>query len=158
MESTSNEMNQRACERELQYQRERTKNRVFSKLVKFFAEEAESNGISKKVLADRLDKDPAQLSRWLSQPSNLTLETISDLLLVMDAELECRVVKLAEQPIPNLAHEWANDYLHIPIPKIAHEQSTETSVAGYAKFQRYTGAASAPSLSYSNSKIQVIFR
>ena len=74
--------------REIFYYRKRHKNRVFAALASFFAEEAERTGVSKKDIAARLGRDPASITRWLSNPSNLTLDTISDLLLALDAEAE----------------------------------------------------------------------
>src|SRR5208282_3088978 len=39
--------------------------------------------VTKKELAIRLGKDPAQITRWLSAPSNFELDTLSDILLAM---------------------------------------------------------------------------
>lgn len=74
--------------RDIYYFRKRLKNRIFSRLSAFFAEEAERTGITKRDLAARLNRNPSQITRWLSGPSNLTLDTLSDLLLAMDAEAE----------------------------------------------------------------------
>lgn len=100
MVDTSNEWNKRP--REMFYFRQRFKNRTFNRLVAFFAKEAEERGITKKVIADRLGKDPAQITRWLSAPNNLTLDTISDLLFAMEAEAAPpEPVRLSEKPNPN---------------------------------------------------------
>ena len=91
--------------RDIFYYRKRFKNRIFARLASFFAEEAEKTGITKKDIARRLEKDPAQISRWLSGPSNLTLETISDLLLALDAEADPPpIVRFKDRPQPNYAH------------------------------------------------------
>jgi transcriptional regulator with XRE-family HTH domain len=91
-------------DRDVFYYRQRQKNRVIEELASFFADEAERTGITKKDIADRLGKDPAQISRWLAGPSNLTLDTISDLLLVLGAEMDQRIVKFSDREIPNYEH------------------------------------------------------
>jgi Helix-turn-helix len=73
--------------RKLFYFRQRYKNRVFQSVVAFFANQARENGLTKKDVAERLGKDPAQITRWFSGPGNWTLDTVSDLLLAMDAEM-----------------------------------------------------------------------
>ena len=121
------------CDREISYQRERTKNRVFSQLVEFFASEAVTYGVSKRSIAEQLKKDPAQISRWLAQPSNLTLETLSDLLLSLGAEVDCRIVKFSEKPRSNYAHPWATDYGDFSSPPIEAKSVTKVSVSYAAK-------------------------
>lgn len=90
--------------RDRAYYQQRQRNRVFAAIVDLFAEEAEKGRITKKGLADMLGKDPSQITRWLSVPNNLELDTISDILLAMDAEMDYRVVRLAERPPANYAH------------------------------------------------------
>jgi transcriptional regulator with XRE-family HTH domain len=91
--------------RDVFYYRRRLKNRIFARLASYFAEEAERTGITKKDLADRLNKDPSQITRWLSGPSNLTLDTLSDLLLAMDAEADPpRFVRFSDRPKANYLH------------------------------------------------------
>lgn len=90
--------------RDVAYYRQRQKNRVFTSLVEFFAEEAERRGVTKKQLAEALSKDPAQITRWLSAPSNFELDTLSDLLLALDAELDHRIVRFCDRAKPNYTH------------------------------------------------------
>jgi hypothetical protein len=91
-------------ERDRAYRRQRYKNRMFGEIAKLFAEEAERNQITKRDLADWLDRDPAQITRWLSAPSNLTLETISDMLLALGAEEDPTVRRFLEKSIANYMH------------------------------------------------------
>lgn len=93
-----------ASRRDVAYYRQRQKNRVFTELVQFFADEAERTGMTKKDLAEALSKDPAQISRWLSAPSNFELDTLSDFLLVLGAEMDHKIVRFAERAKPNYAH------------------------------------------------------
>ena len=56
-----------------------------------FAERAERDGLTKSQLASLLNKDPSQITRWLSEPSNLGLDTISDLLVAMAGQIELSI-------------------------------------------------------------------
>lgn len=109
MENTSNSWN--SLPRDMYYYRQRFKHAMFTKLQKFFFDEAERTGITKKDIADRLRRDPAQITRWLSSPSNLTLETLSDILFAMEAEPEPLV-------IARLADRRASNYVHPLIARI----------------------------------------
>ncbi len=72
----------------LAYFRARLKHRIYSLVVKEF----KSSGLTQADLARRLAMEPAQLSRLLSGPGNLTLETVSDLLFATSAaELESSI-------------------------------------------------------------------
>ena len=91
--------------RDVAYYRQRYQNRVFSALVKFVSEQSDAEHITKKNLADRLNKDAGQVSRLLGHPSNLTLDTISDLLLAFDAEAEPPDIELfRDKRAPNIMH------------------------------------------------------
>lgn len=76
----------------LSYFQQRFKNRIFEAVMGHFVERAKTEGLTRKDLAERLGKDPALVSRWLSAPSNWSLDTVSDLLVALDAELEVDVV------------------------------------------------------------------
>jgi len=59
-----------------------------------------SKGGNKAKLARRLDKRPEQITRWLSEPGNLTFDTLSDLLLGLSgAELALLLEYPANQPV-----------------------------------------------------------
>lgn len=80
--------------RDIFYFRQRQKSKVFHSVLASFVELAKSKGLTKKELAKRLNKDPAQLTRWFSGPGNWTLDTISDLLLAMGAEMKHEIVPI----------------------------------------------------------------
>lgn len=111
--------------RDVAYYRQRQKNHVFTALVDLFAQEAERRGLTKKQLAETLSKDPAQITRWLSAPSNFELDTLSDILLALDAEMDHRIVRFSERPKPNYAHPLIAKYLSaqttemVPLPQTA---------------------------------------
>ncbi|MEJ1965144.1 MAG: helix-turn-helix transcriptional regulator [Gammaproteobacteria bacterium] len=75
-------------ERDIFYFRTRCRNRFYQAVVAYFALQAQEKGLTQAELAKLLGKDAAQINRWLSGPGNWTLDTISDLLLAMNAELD----------------------------------------------------------------------
>lgn len=91
-------------DRDVFYYRQRNKNRVFEKIALLFVEEAEQRGITKKQIAEMLKKDTGQITRWLSGPNNLTLDTISDLLLALGAEMDYQPVRFEDRQKGNYFH------------------------------------------------------
>lgn len=81
--------------RERAYYRRRFQHRIHSEIVALFAEEAAAGRMTKKQLAMLLEKNPAQITRWLSDPSNIESDTISDILLALEAEMDPRIVRFA---------------------------------------------------------------
>jgi transcriptional regulator with XRE-family HTH domain len=68
----------------LVYFRARLKQRIYNLIIREF----KRSGLSQSALGRRLDMEAAQLSRLLSGPGNLTLETVSDLMFgISGAEL-----------------------------------------------------------------------
>lgn len=66
------------------YFQERLKGRIFSFIIGEFQKQQRKNpDITQATIARRLGKRPEQINRWLSGPSNLTLDTISDLFLAI---------------------------------------------------------------------------
>lgn len=92
MDNISN--NKEISSREIFYFRQRLKNKIFQSVLAYFNDSAKNEGLTKKDIARLLDKDPAQITRWFSGPNNWTLDTISDLLLAMDAEIEHEIIPL----------------------------------------------------------------
>jgi hypothetical protein len=90
--------------RDIFYQRQRTKNRFFTAIISFFAEEAQRGEITKREMSRRLSCDPSQITRWLGAPSNMTIEGISDILLSMGAEADVNVVRFADRAVQNEQH------------------------------------------------------
>ena len=89
----------------LTYFSERTMNRVHSFILKCYLEEQTKNGLNKAKLAKKLGKKPEQITRWLETPSNLTLSTLSTLLVGMGRELSPECEMITNKPISNRGHE-----------------------------------------------------
>lgn len=70
------------------YFQQRLFNNMHQLLLGLVAFEKATGDFSKRRLAKRIEKKPEQVTRWLSYPGNMTLETMSDLVLGMGCELE----------------------------------------------------------------------
>ncbi len=94
---------------DLAYFRQRLRNETFQTLLAKFAEKAELENFTKSDLACRLGKDRGQVTRMLAGPRNWTLDTISDLSLALDTEVEILFHDLRLPPGHNFCHPWATD-------------------------------------------------
>ena len=123
--------------RDVYYFRRRHQNRVHARLAEFFVEEASRTGVTKAEIARRLDLDPAQITRLLMHPSNLTLDSISDFLLALGAEAEPpEIVRFADRSKPNDAHPLIAKILgQAPAPKPAKSATSNTSRTAVAQFE-----------------------
>jgi hypothetical protein len=86
------------------YFQERLRIRVFNFLLSKFLQ-AQRKGLNKNILARRIGRSPEVINRWLGAPSNLTLDTICDLLLGISAE-ELEVD--ASSPIGRMADNYSH--------------------------------------------------
>jgi hypothetical protein len=97
MASTSN--NAPLSERDIFYFRYRFRNRVFQSVMAYFASQAKGHQLTRANIAAALGKDPAQITRWFSGPGNWTLDTVSDLLLAMNAEMSDDILPFHESSV-----------------------------------------------------------
>lgn len=86
------------------YMRARTRNNFHEAVMTAFLAAQAERGLTKLDVARRLGVDPAQVTRWMSGPGNWTIDTVTRLLLAMDAELDPKVVRLADRRRPNDRH------------------------------------------------------
>jgi hypothetical protein len=88
----------------LAYFQERLRERVFDFLLDRFVAE-QPNGLTKAKLGRRINKKSEVINRWLAAPGNLTLDTISDLLVGIAAEeLTLGAVTLLNRAPVNYSH------------------------------------------------------
>lgn len=69
----------------LAYFQERLRERIYDFIIGLFLAE-QRNGLNKAKLARRIGKKAEVVNRWLGAPSNLTLDTVSDLLIGINAQ------------------------------------------------------------------------
>jgi hypothetical protein len=86
------------------YFQARLRNRLFNFILGKFVSE-QSKGLTKAILARRIGKPPEVINRWLGAPSNLTLDTVSDLLIGICGE------ELSPQSEPIL-NQFPRNYPH----------------------------------------------
>ncbi|MHC4705586.1 MAG: hypothetical protein ACYS8I_00670 [Planctomycetota bacterium] len=96
-------------QREIRFSRRLLRNQVYTELLGLFAEKAESEGLTKSRIAALLDRDPSQITRWFAEPSNLELDTISDLLIAIGGEMVVAVSPAAgdEMTVDEFMHSFA---------------------------------------------------
>lgn len=112
----------------LVYFQERQRNRLHN-LIATAYKEANAIGVTKAHVARRIHRKPEQITRWLSAPGNLTLDTISDLLLsIKGAELDFSISPLQGRVPANYQGEWAvasSDALAAPPPIPTEAEASE---------------------------------
>jgi transcriptional regulator with XRE-family HTH domain len=74
-------------EDKLVYFRERLRDRLHSAILAAFEQRAKK-GFKQSDLAERINKKRAQIARWLSTTSNLTLDSISDLMVGLGMDFD----------------------------------------------------------------------
>lgn len=129
MENTSRR-NSKLSKRDIAYYRRRQQYKIYEQIATFFANEADHGRITRKEIAQLLDKDPAQITRWLRSPSNLESDTVSDLLLAMGAEMDHRVVSFDDRPIANYDH---------PVFAGVNKAITATNPPTWVSLKQYVG-------------------
>ena len=113
MKNTSSHNAPPVPERDVLYFRHRYQNRVFQSVMAYFETLAERDGLTKAQLAQALGKDPAQITRWFAVPGNWTLDTVSDLLLAMQAEMSDEVIPFQEMASNKAATSRAPQTLEV---------------------------------------------
>jgi hypothetical protein len=89
---------------EASYFEQRFRNRIYEAVIKAVEEAAAANKWKRKDLATRSGKKASQITKWFSGPGNWTLDTVSNLLYSIDAELDFKVTKFSEKQKANEFH------------------------------------------------------
>lgn len=88
------------------YFQSRLRNRIFDLILKKFVEQQKASGLTKAILARRIERAPAVITRYLSAPSNLTIETISDLILGICGEELDPISSSVNGTGTNMGHDY----------------------------------------------------
>lgn len=132
----------KVSERDIRFYRRLRRNLLFSEIQAFFVDRAKKDGIRKRHIAQKLGKDPAQITRWLSEPANLTIDSVSDLLLALDGELQINIVPAREEysideAITNYRNWVDSQEQSVNIIRTRNESSdSPTSIANLAGIEK----------------------
>jgi hypothetical protein len=110
------------------YFQQRLRIRVFNFLLEKFVR-AQGGGLNKTLLSKRIGNTPDVVNRWLGQPSNLTLDTICDLLLGIAAE---ELEPNSSSPLDQVADNYSrfDDMADTGVPQLKSRQEKESPNPG----------------------------
>jgi transcriptional regulator with XRE-family HTH domain len=138
-----NEWEYRAVERayEASYFEQRFRNRIYEAVIKAVEESAVANKWKRKELATRSGKKASQISKWLSGPSNWTLDTVSNLLYAIDAELDFVVTPFVRKNKSNEFHSLNNPHLTGTLPQSPVAQLVPVQITSKSQFPVFRGTS-----------------
>ena len=92
------------------YFRQRQQNRLFDTVIHAL----EKAGMRRKDIAHMMEVPPSQITRLLTGPANWTIDTVSDLLFSVGAELDFRVTHYSDRAKGNMFHPAGQPLLSSP--------------------------------------------
>ncbi len=90
------------------YFQQRQRNRLYEIVVRA-VERAAARGIRKRDIALKIGTSPSQISHFLSGPANWTIDSVSDVLFAIDAELDLNVVRFSDRQRSGNRYHILND-------------------------------------------------
>ena len=131
------ESGDRIPEHKFAYLEQRTLNNFFEYLITKFENEKEKRQFTKAKLAERIGRSPAQINRWLATPSNLTIQTLTRLLVGIageEPELTSRSL-LGRLPRNESWETILNDQEDYRLPKPTPSPATTKVIEQDQKFE-----------------------
>lgn len=121
-------------EREFVYLSERLRNRLFDCILSALAERVRFNNFNKSIVARRMNKNIGQVSKLLSYPSNLTIDTLSRILAALGADLTIGYTLIEHGCQANFEHPWSKRLNHdaevVDLNRIHSAYSNTRSASG----------------------------
>ena len=121
------------------YFQQRFQQQVFARIAKAFSHRAEEFGVSKSGLATLVDKDKAQINRILAHPTNLTLDTLSEIMFALNYEPTLLTEDLSAPAMHNYCHPAYIDQQGVEIHSMkieaAPSQPSRFRIAGNTEWQ-----------------------
>jgi choline dehydrogenase-like flavoprotein len=139
-------------EEHLEYFRSRLKMRLYSMIQNVFRSLQSEKGFSKAMLAKRLGKDPALITRWMNSPGNLEVSTISDLLLAMGREPILGVQDLEQGAIAPSKEAWLMRNPGLSIDYGAEEKLATLANGRVGVVETLLNKAAQPTVTYQNQE------
>lgn len=100
-----NDLSKTIPEGKLAYFRERLRLKLYDVIMAAFDDLEKEGALTRADLARRINKDPAQITKFFASPGNWTVDTISDLALgVGGCELDLGLKRLCDMPARNSTH------------------------------------------------------
>jgi len=96
-------------EETLVYFRERLRRRLHSAILDAFSRRSKEKDLTQKDFAARIHKSRVQINRWLSTSSNLTLDSISDLMVGLGMDFDAFPFTPIEKTIVEKKHEKSDN-------------------------------------------------
>ena len=93
----------------LVYFRARLRHRLHSAILEAFLKRSRQNGLKQSDLATRINRTRAQITRWFSSATNLTIDSISDLMVGLGMDFDAFPFTPIEKTLTPEAHQQTGD-------------------------------------------------